>query len=66
MTTGTRNRKVTFDAAERARLAVVCQALGTTFGEFVHTATMHALDELEGDGRYTKRIGDIYAAREVG
>jgi hypothetical protein len=41
-------RKITFSAEERARLAKVCVALGTRFEEFVHDATMQALDEMEG------------------
>ena len=49
-------RKVSFDRDERARLAMVCKVLGVTFAEFVHTATMHALDEMEGDDRYRKSL----------
>lgn len=41
---------VTFTASERARLAEVCKALGTTFAEFVHFATMEAVSEVEGYG----------------
>lgn len=43
--------EVTFTKQERRRLAKACQVLGTTFAEFVHQATMHALDEFEGEGR---------------
>jgi hypothetical protein len=45
-------RAVIFTKDERARLADVCKAIGTTFEELVHVATMHALDELEGDENY--------------
>ncbi len=40
--------ELTFSPEERSRLAKVCQALGTTFEEFVHHATMQAVDEMEG------------------
>ncbi len=44
-------RRLTFSIDERRRLAEVCQALGTTFEEFVYHATMQALDEMEGAAR---------------
>ena len=43
-------RSVTFNAAERERLAKACQVLGITFAEFVKTATLQSLDEFEGVG----------------
>jgi hypothetical protein len=45
-------RRLTFTREERARLADICKVLGVTFEEFVHTATLHALDEIEGDRQY--------------
>lgn len=41
-------RTLTFTKGERARLADQCKALGITFEEFVHQATMQACDEMEG------------------
>jgi hypothetical protein len=41
------SKEVVFTKAERKRLAKACQVLGVFFGEFVHDATMHALDEFE-------------------
>jgi hypothetical protein len=41
-------RELTFTKEERARLAEVCIALGTTFEEFAHFATMRCIDECEG------------------
>ena len=49
------NRRLTFSAEERKRLAFACQALGTTFEEFVHEATLQALDEFEADIRQVMR-----------
>jgi hypothetical protein len=49
------NRVVTFTRAERERLAVQCKALGIYFEEFVHDATMQALDEMEGEARDARR-----------
>lgn len=44
---------VDWTADDRLRLAAVCQALGVTFEEFVHEATMQAVDEVEGpDGPF--------------
>jgi hypothetical protein len=37
-----------FTKAERKRLAAACMVIGIKFPEFVHTATMQALDEHEG------------------
>lgn len=53
-------RTVTFSAEERARLAEICKALGTTFGEFVHFATMRAVDECEGYGRDAGLVRAFY------
>lgn len=47
---------VVFDKKERERLAKACQILGATFGEFVHIATMHAVDEFEGGNLIGLRI----------
>jgi hypothetical protein len=58
-------RKVTFSAEERKRLAEVCRALGTTFGELVHWATLHALDELEGYARDSTAIRDFYERNQT-
>jgi hypothetical protein len=53
-------KKVTFSAEERKRLANVCVALGTTFQEFCHFATMQAVDECEGLARDQKLISAYY------
>ena len=53
-------RRLTFTLAERRRLADVCQVLGTTFEEFVHWATMQALDEMEGYARDAALIRAYY------
>ncbi len=45
------NRVITFSADERKRLAFACQTLGIKFPEFVHHATIQALDEFEADVR---------------
>ena len=52
--------RATFTREERERLAPVCIALGTTFGEFVHFATMRAVDELEGYARDSALIRAYY------
>jgi len=49
------NRKVTFSAEERKRLAEVCRILGITFAEFVHRAAMQAADEVLGINDETYR-----------
>ena len=41
-------RRLTFDVDERARLREVTAILGVTFEEFVHHATLHAVDEVLG------------------
>jgi hypothetical protein len=41
-------RTLTFTAEERARLAAHCSAMGVSFEEFVHEATMQACDEMDG------------------
>jgi hypothetical protein len=53
-------RQLTFSEEERARLATACKALGTTFEELVHWATLQALDELESYGRDAKALHDFY------
>lgn len=47
--------ELVFNPEERRRLAKVCQALGTTFEEFVHHATMQAVDEMEGISQEIRR-----------
>ena len=44
-------RRIELSPDEHRRLVVACQALGTTFQEFVSFATRTALDEIEGYGR---------------
>ncbi len=51
------SRVLTFNADERKRLAFACKTLGITFQEFVHQATIQALDEFEGDVRQVIRRG---------
>ena len=53
-------RDLTFSAEERARLADVCKALGTTFAEVAHFATMRAVDECEGYARDAGLIRAFY------
>ena len=55
-----RHDDVVFTRAERARLAEVCMALGAKFPEFVHFATMRAVDELEGYARDAALIRAYY------
>lgn len=40
--------ELVFNVEDRRRLAKVCQTLGVTFTEFIHHATMQAVDEMEG------------------
>ena len=54
------SRQLTFSVEERRRLAAVCKALGTTFEEFCHFATMQAVDECEGHGRDLNAIKAFY------
>jgi hypothetical protein len=51
------NRKVTFSAEERKRLAEVCKILGIKFEEFAHDSVMHSVDEVLGinDELYRQR-----------
>jgi hypothetical protein len=44
-------RQVQFQPAEMARIRVACQALGISYGEFMHFAVMQAVTELEGYAR---------------
>ena len=41
-------RKLSFTPAEMDRLRWCCQALGTTFAEFLHDAALQACDEVQG------------------
>ena len=51
---------VTFSAEERQRLAKACQVLGVKFHEFVHFATLQALDEVESE-----TMGELREAKEA-
>jgi hypothetical protein len=44
-------RTVAFDEGELARIRECCQALGVAYVEFIHKATMDAVEELEGYAR---------------
>lgn len=44
-----------FTRAEMARIRTVCQALGTSYAEFIHFATMQAVTEVEGYAREAYR-----------
>jgi hypothetical protein len=56
-------RQLTFSEEERGRLAVCCKALGTSFEEFAHFATMQAVDEVEGYGRDIRAMKDYYEGK---
>jgi hypothetical protein len=49
--------RITFSVDERERLAKICQALNTTFAEFVHYASMQSVDEMEGLSREFRKRG---------
>jgi hypothetical protein len=49
-------RQLTFTKEERVAIADHCKAMGITFEEFIHTATMQAVDEVNGYGIH---IGSI-------
>ena len=51
------NRRLTFTDDEMDRIRVACQALGTSYAEFIRFATMAAVDEVEGIGRLLDRVG---------
>ena len=62
-------RQLTFTKDERAKIADHCKALGITFEEFIHTATMQAVDEVNGYGRNIgsiRRLCDRELSREEG
>jgi hypothetical protein len=44
-------RTLSFDEGELARIRECCQALGVAYVEFIHKATMDAVEELEGYAR---------------
>jgi hypothetical protein len=54
-------RLITFTKEERERIAPHCKALGITFAEFVHDATMHMVDEMDGLQRRLKWLDRITA-----
>ena len=53
-------RQLTFSEEERARLAVCCKALSTTFEEFAKFAVMQAVSECEGLARDSNAIREYY------
>ena len=48
-------RILTFTKAERKRIADHCLAIGISFEEFIHQATMQACDEMDGVQRELHR-----------
>jgi hypothetical protein len=49
-----------FSEDDRKRLMPVCRALGTSFADFIHFATMQAVDECEGLAREQDAIRQYY------
>ena len=56
----TASRDVHFTPGEMKRLRVACRALNTSFAEFLHFATMQALDECEAIGRDAEAVRRYY------
>jgi hypothetical protein len=56
----TTNRELKFTPAEMTRLRETCRSLGTSYSEFVHFATLQALDEVEAYGRDAEALRAYY------
>jgi hypothetical protein len=57
-------RQLTFSEEERARLAKICQILGTTFEQFCHFSVLQAMDECEAIGRDVEAVKRYYEDHE--
>ena len=49
-----------FTAADRKRLHAVCRALGTSYADFMHFATMQSVTECEGYAQDQELINRYY------
>lgn len=59
------NRTLQFSQAELTRIRECARALNTSYVEFIHTATMQAVDECEGISRDRMRELAEQAARAL-